>query len=288
VIPSPVHGAEVTQLQVAYLGPPGTFTEEAARRQYPDARLMAFPSVARVAEAVEKGLAERGVAAIENSIEGPVTDTLDVLIHGSDLKICAEILVSIEHCLMVRAGTDRSDIKVIYAHPQALAQCREYLSREYAAARLEATYSNALAAAQAVSSDGAAAIASRRAAELYGADIMAENIQDIASNVTRFVAVGHEDSPPTGDDKTSIAYSVVDTPGSLVASLKAFAERSLNLTKIESRPSRTNLGVYIFLIDCQGHRQEPAVRYALEEVKDQTFFFKILGSYPRSAGPLDA
>lgn len=270
--------------RVGYLGPPGTFTEEAARRKYPESRLIAFPTVGRVSDAVERGLVEVGVAAIENSIEGSVTDTLDVLLHNSELKICAEILVPIEHCLMARAGTAPSDVQVIYAHPQALAQCREFLEREYGSARLEPMYSNALAAAQAVSVDGAAALASRRAADLYGAELLAEGVQDVANNMTRFVALGAEDSPPSGQDKTSLGYSVpADVPGSLARSLQAFSGRSINLTKIESRPSRHHLGEYIFLVDCEGHRSDEQVKDALAEVEDQSSFFKVLGSYPRSS-----
>jgi prephenate dehydratase len=274
----------VSQQRVGYLGPPGTFTEEAARRSYPEARLVAFPTVARVSDAVDRGLVDVGVAAIENSIEGSVTDTLDVLLHVSDLKISAEILVPIEHCLMARAGTAASDVQVIYAHPQALAQCRNFLEREYGHSRLEPMYSNALAAAQAVSVDGAAAIASRRAADLYGAELLAEGVQDVANNMTRFVALTPEDAPRSGRDKTSIGYSVApDVPGSLVASLRAFSERLINLTKIESRPSRHHLGEYIFLVDCEGHRDDTGVGEALDEVKAQSSFFKVLGSYPRAS-----
>ena len=274
----------MTPQRVGYLGPPGTFTEEAARQSFPDARLVAFPTVGRVSEAVERSLVEVGVAAIENSIEGSVTDTLDVLLHNSELKITAEILVRIEHCLMARAGTEPADVQVIYAHPQALAQCRSFLEQQYGHARLEPMYSNALAAAQAVSVDGAAALASRRAADLYGAELLAEGVQDVANNMTRFVALRPEDAAATGKDKTSIGYSVApDVPGSLVASLQAFSTRSLNLTKIESRPSRHHLGEYIFLVDCEGHRADKAVAEALDEVKAQASFFKVLGSYPRSS-----
>ncbi|MEX2237947.1 MAG: prephenate dehydratase [Dehalococcoidia bacterium] len=277
----------MNEQRVAYLGPPGTFSEEAARLAYPEARLVAFPTVAKVSQAIEKGLAQAGVAAIENSIEGSVTDTLDVLLHGSRLKICGEVLVPIEHCLMARAGTEPGDVQVIYSHPQALAQCRLFLEKHYEKARLEPTYSNALAAAQAVSVDGAAAIASRRAADLYGADVLAAGIQDVSPNVTRFVALGHEDAPPSGDDKTSLGYSVpADVPGSLVTSLQAFSSRSINLTKIESRPSRHSLGEYIFLVDCQGHREDPLVAAALAAVERQSSFFKVLGSYPRSQSRL--
>ncbi|HEX5939215.1 MAG TPA: prephenate dehydratase [Dehalococcoidia bacterium] len=279
----------MTQQRIGYLGPPGTFTEEAARQAYPDARLVAFPTVGRVSDAVQRGLVEVGVAAMENSIEGSVTDTLDVLLHNSDLKISAEILVHIEHCLMARAGTEPADVQVIYAHPQALAQCRGFLEREYGQARLEPMYSNALAAAQAVSVDGAAALASRRAADLYGAELLAQGIQDVPNNMTRFVALRPEDAAATGRDKTSIGYSVApDVPGSLVASLQAFSNRTINLTKIESRPSRQHLGEYIFLVDCEGHREDSNVAEALAEVEAQASFFKILGSYPRSDGPGDA
>lgn len=267
---------------VAYLGPPGTFSEEAARRRHPDRRLVAFPTFARAVESVDSGLAACAIVPIENSIEGSVTDTLDILVHVTDLQICAEMLVRIEHCLLARAGTKPSEIQVVYSHPQALAQCRGFLESEFPRARLEPTYSTALAAAQAVSVDGAAAIATMRAADLYGAEVLAEGIQDVAANVTRFVEVGPDAPARSGDDKTSLAYTVADHPGSLAESLRVFADAGINLTKLESRPSRTTLGVYIFLVDCAGHRDDDDIAAVLEEVRKQTSFFKVLGSYPRS------
>ncbi|MPZ23135.1 MAG: prephenate dehydratase [Dehalococcoidia bacterium] len=268
--------------RIAYLGPPGTYSEQAAYGHYPGARLIAFPSVSRVVEAIESGLADGGVAAIENSIEGSVTDTIDVLVHGTDLKVCGEVLVRVEHCLMARAGSSLAEIHVVYSHPQALAQCRGYIEGELPRARVEPSHSTALAAAQAMSADGAAAIGTRRAAEIFGLEVLAEGIQDVALNMTRFVTIGREDAARSGDDKTSIAYSVEHRPGSLVRSLQAFADRGVNLTKIESRPSRTELGTYIFLVDCEGHREDPTVAEALAAVRDQSSFFKLLGSYPRA------
>lgn len=270
--------------RVGYLGPSGTFTEEAARAYDGSARLLAFPTVTQVVEAVEAGLADQGVVALENSIEGAVTEVLDVLLHRTSLHICAELLLPVSHCLLVRAGTRPEDVKVICSHPQGLAQCRRYLERHFGRARLEAAHSTALALAQALTVEGAAAIGTRRAAELYGAEVLAEGIQDEASNVTRFVVVAEEDSPPTGDDKTSIAFSVPhDRPGSLVEALVEFSRRSINLTRIESRPSRESLGRYIFLVDLQGHRQDPLVAEALAQVQAKSSLFKLFGSYPRYA-----
>ena len=272
--------------RLAYLGPPGTFSEEAALLHDAQARLLPFASVAAVAAAVDSGMADEGVVAIENSLEGSVNDTLDVLIHESGLSICRELVLPIEHCLLAAPGASSGDVKVIYSHPQALGQCRRFLERCFPRAQVEASLSTAAAVEDMLSHEGTAAIATRRAAEIYGAQVLAHGIQDSPSNKTRFVVLAPHDCPPSGQDKTSIAFSVVhDRPGTLVGVLHEFSDRQINLTKIESRPSKEELGVYIFLLDMDGHRTDPAVAEALERVREQAFFFKVFGSYPRYVSP---
>lgn len=268
--------------RLAYLGPPGTFSEQAALLHDPQAELLPFSSVAAVAAAVDSGMADEGVAAIENSLEGSVNETLDILIHESGLSICRELVLPIEHCLLAAPGASSAGVRVIYSHPQALGQCRRFLERCFPKAQAEAALSTTTAVEQMLSQEGAAAIATQRAAEIYGAQVLARGIQDNPANKTRFVVLTPSDCPPSGHDKTSIAFTVAhDRPGTLVNVLHEFADRQINLTKIESRPSKEELGVYIFLVDMEGHRADPAVAEALERVREQAFFFKVFGSYPR-------
>ena len=248
----------------------------------PQAQLMPFATVAAVASAVDLGMADEGVVAIENSLEGSVTDTLDILIHESRLAIRRELVLPIEHCLLAKPGTSAGQVETIYSHPQALGQCRRFLERCFPKARLEASLSTTAAVEQMIEHEGSAAIATLRASELYSIAVLAQGIQDNRSNETRFVVLGASDSPPTGRDKTSFAFSVAqDRPGSLVDVLKEFSQRQINLAKIESRPTKQELGKYVFLVDMEGHRSEPAVAEALKKVEAQAYFFKVFGSYPR-------
>jgi len=268
--------------RVAYLGPPGTFSEQAALLHDPQAQLMPFTTVGAVAAAVDSGMADEGVVAIENSLEGSVTDTLDILIHESRLAIRRELVLPIEHCLLAKPGTSAGQIETIYSHPQALGQCRRFLERCFPKARLEASLSTTTAVEQMMEHEGSAAIATLRASELYGTAVLAQGIQDNRNNETRFVVLAASDSAPTGRDKTSFAFSVAqDRPGSLVDVLKEFSQRQINLAKIESRPTKQELGKYVFLVDLEGHRSEPAVAEALQKVEAQAYFFKVFGSYPR-------
>lgn len=270
--------------RLAYLGPSGTFTEEAALRYQASAELVPCSSEAAVASAVESGRADEGVLPIENSLEGSVTRTLDILIHETQLAIRHELILPIEHCLIVRPGMTTDDVQVIHSHPQALNQCRKYIERCFPNARREASLSTAAAVEEMLGVEGAVAIGPARAAELHGAQVLARGIQDNPHNKTRFVVLGATDSEPTGRDKTSIALTVAhDRPGTLVSVLHEFSDRSINLTKIESRPSREELGVYIFLVDLEGHRSEPAVAEAVAAVQAKALFFRVLGSYPRFA-----
>ena len=274
--------------RLAYFGPPGTNSEEAAIAY--DARtgsgrtLIPFPTITSVGVAVESGTADEGVMPIENSLEGAVTETLDLLIHTpKPLFIRDEIVLLIDHYLLSRADVQADDVHVITSIPQALSQCRGFIERAFPEARIEAALSTAAAVEEVMSRDDAAAIGSKRAGELYGASVLASGIQDRSPNHTRFVVVSGQDHEPTGDDRTSLAFAFEseDRPGQLVAALLEFAKRGINLSKIESRPSKERLGTYIFLVDIAGHRKDADVAEALATVDAQCSFFKVLGSYPR-------
>jgi prephenate dehydratase len=270
-------------VSLAYLGPPGTYSEEAALSYQRDAEMVALASESAVAAAVQAGTVDEGILAIENSLEGSVARSLDALIHETDLSIRREIVLDIDHCLVVSPVTAFEAIREVHAHPQALAQCRKYLETRLPGADPRGALSNAAAVQEVMERSDAAAIASARAADLYGAKILAHGIQDNPHNKTRFVVVGTEDSAPSGSDKTSIAFTVAhDQPGTLVGVLHEFSDRGINLTRIESRPSREDLGIYIFLVDMEGHRTEANVKEALESVLAKAQFFRILGSYPSS------
>ena len=268
---------------LAYLGPAGTFAEEAALQYDSEAHLIPFLSIPAVAEAVQRGMASEGVVPIENSLEGSVNDTLDVLIQEADLFIRQELVLSVEHCLLVKPGTRVEEVEVVYSHPQALAQCRRFLERCFPMAQRVAALSTAAGVEEMMASQTqAAAVGTRRAGQLYGAELLAEAIQDSASNVTRFVILAAADHAPTGNDKTSLCFTFKgDEPGLLYTVLGEFARRSINLAKVESRPTKESLGRYIFLIDLEGHRQDPLIREALEAVQGKASALRLLGSYPR-------
>jgi prephenate dehydratase len=273
-------------VRVAYFGPAGNNTEVAALRLFPASDLVPYPTIAAAVRAVQGGKADRAVVPIENSLQGSVTETVDMLVEEDGIAICGEVILPIEHFLMVAPGTARGDIKTIYSHPQSLGQCRKYLEAHFPHVRTEAALSNAEAVIIMMKKAETAAIAPERAAEIYGAGILERNIEDSRANKTRFVVIGSEGTPRSGHDKTSIAFGVAhDRPGTLVSVLHEFADRGINLTKIESRPSGSELGVYIFLIDCQGHRDDQEVAQALAAVREQANFFKIFGSYEAAASP---
>lgn len=270
--------------RVAYLGPPGTFTEEAAILYDPKADHLPFASPAAVAQAVASGMAEEGVVAIENSLEGGVTETLDLLIHESSLAIRHEVVLPIVQCLLVKPGTRVEEVEGIFSHPSALAQCRRFIERCFPKAQIVAALSTTAAVEQMRERERTAAIGTQRAAQIYGAEVLARGIQDSSANVTRFVVLAATDHEPTGKDKTSICFAFgEDRPGILVGVLQAFSSRGINLAKIESRPSKESLGRYIFLADLEGHRLDPPVKEALAEVVRLTdpARFKVFGSYPR-------
>ena len=269
--------------RIAYLGPAGTFTEAAALLYDADASLIPMSSVAAVAAAVESDAAEEGVVPIENSIEGSVTDTLDLLIHDSTLSIRRELVIPIEHCLLVKPGVTIGGIESIHSHTQALGQCRHYIEERFPKAQAVAALSTAAAVEDMMAGPAsAAAIGTARAAEIYGAEVLARGIQDNLANFTRFVVLAHRDNPPTGSDKTSLCFTFSDDrAGMLYTVLGHFATRDINLAKVESRPNKESLGRYIFLVDLNGHREDPPVREALERMEAEVSVLKVFGSYPR-------
>lgn len=272
---------------MGYLGPPGTFTEEAARSYAKDGTffLKPYPTIDQVFTAIAKNEINQGVVPVENSLEGSVNQTYDLLSGNPDIKIAGELLCRIKHFLLTAPGQTLTKIKDVYSHPQALDQCRFFLDKFLPDASRINMSSTAEAAALVAQGEGKAAIASRRAAGLYGLDILRENIQDQPFNITRFFLLALVDAPRTGDDKTSILISLHDQPGSLYSALGIFASYNLNLTKIESRPLRSELGKYIFYLDVEGHREDEKVANALKELKEKALFLKLLGSYPRATTP---
>lgn len=263
--------------KVAFLGPEGTFSHEAASMV--SENLISYCSIQQVMGAVESGECIYGVVPIENSIEGPVSLTLDSLVHNFDLKIKNEIVIPINHNLLAATEMSVDDVENVYSHSQALGQCQPYLERHGITAHY--TLSTAAAAKRVSETKQDAAIGTLKAAELYGLQVIDTNIQENFNNQTRFVVLDNEDSPKTGNDKTSISFSLFeDKPGGLYELLGLFAENNINLTKIESRPSKEGLGHYIFFIDMEGHRLDEDIKEILNDLKDNTSFFKVLGSYP--------
>lgn len=269
---------------IAYLGPPGSYSEEAARLYAPHDQHLPVASMPAVVEAVERGQADCGILPIENVLEGGVTTTLDLLIHETELRISGETVVAIRQCLVARHAMDMSQIDVLYGHPQSLGQCRKFIERYLPGVVTVAALSNSAAPTEALAdSRAAAAISTLRAAELLQATVLARDIQDRQDNVTRFIALGRDDHAPTGDDKTSFCFGFdrEDRPGSLVSALQELAAENLNMIKLESRPTKELLGRYIFLVDLNGHREDAAVARALERIRARTGFMKVFGSYPR-------
>ena len=275
--------------RIAYLGPPGTFTEQAAALFAGDragADFLPFPSITASAEAVAQHHADAAVVPFENSLAGAVGETHDLIIHQLDLNIRDELVIPIEHCLIVAPEADVSEIRVIYSHPQALGQCQRYLNRRFPNVRTEATLSTAQAVGRAIElGDQTAAIAPRRAAQLHNARILERGIEDDHRNATRFVVLAHDDSEPTGDDRTTLLFSTANRPGALLRALQHFADADINLTRIESRPARERLGTYLFLIDCDGHRTDPALANALQRMAPDLEQLRLIGSYPKAPRP---
>ena len=276
----------MTQGTVAYLGPQGTFSEEAAILFAPESERLPYPSIRDAAMAAESRETDEAVLPIENSIEGAVNMTLDYLIHDSTLSIVGELVLPIGQCLIVTEGSRREDIETIRSHPQALAQCRRFLERNFSNAKLIASISTAGAVEEALNEGRtSAAIGNWRAAELFGASVLESGIEDNPNNSTRFVAMGRNSPPASGDDKTSICFGFdSDAPGQLYGVLGEFADREINLAKIESRPTRHELGRYVFLVDLLGHQQDQRVRDTIEAVDRRVSQLRVFGSYPNRLG----
>ena len=274
------------ELSVAFLGPLGTYSEEAALKQFGLGRsAVVCSSIDEVFRTVEAGLADYGIVPVENSTEGAVGITLDLLL-SSPLKICGEVTLSIHHCLLSQQ-TDITKISHIFSHAQSLGQCHEWLNRVMPTAEREAVSSNARAAQmihELVATDNtfAAAIASKRAAELFGLNILAENIEDDPKNTTRFLVIGTHDIAPSGVDKTSLVMTAKNVPGAMVQLLEPLSRHGVSMTKFESRPSKTGLWEYVFFMDIEGHVLDTKNRPALMELQERASMLKILGSYPKS------
>ena len=272
-------------MKVGYLGPRGTFTELAARRLFSGdgVEFIPYRTIPDVLHDAESGRLDQGVVPIENSIEGSVALTLDTLVHEVNLPITGECVLPVVHHLMAKPGTRLQEIEAVLSHPQALAQCRKSLERLLPRVEQRAATSTAEAAQEvARSSRPIAALGTELAASLYGLEILQQGMQDSGANATRFVSAGREARTRSGRDKTSVVFAFgTDKPGNLYRVLKEFAERDINLTKLESRPAKQSLGEYLFLVDMEGHASDARVAEALEAVSTQCSFFKLLGSYPR-------
>ena len=268
-------------LQVGYLGPEGSFSNQAVRTRFGSSvKSEPLQSIPEVFRKVESGRLDYGVVPVENSSEGLVNSTLDEFLVSS-LKIYSEIYLKIKMNL-VGYEKDLGKIKKIYGLKIANSQCRDWLSQNLPDCEFVETSSTAKAAQIVSEKKEGAAIASSIAAEIYGLEIIKESIQDIADNTTRFLVIGNDQANPTGDDKTSIVFSLPDKAGALYSVLKPFYEHGINLTKVESRPTRKNLWEYNFFIDFLGHEKDALIAEMLKELKTVTNFFRVLGSYPVS------
>ncbi|MBN7798931.1 prephenate dehydratase [Parahaliea mediterranea] len=269
-------------LQVAYLGPEGTFTQAATIKHFGHAAIpVSQNTIDAVFSQVESGDCNYGVVPVENSTEGMVSHTLDNFMDSS-LKISGEVEMAIVHHLLVRPGTELGDVRKICAHQQALAQCRNWLDLHWPNVEREAVSSNGEAARIAASTPGVAAVAGDMAAELYALDKLAEHIEDYPDNTTRFLVVGREEVPPSGRDKTSIIVSSRNKPGALFSLLDPFRKAGVSLTRIDTRPSRTEKWAYVFFIEFEGHLQDDNIRAIVSELEEQSILLKPLGSYPRA------
>ncbi len=267
-------------ISVAFLGPQGTFSEEAARKQFGGhAKLLPCASIDEVFRQVEAGQAGYGVVPVENSTEGSIGRTNDRLL-ATPLKICGEVLLPVHQCLMSRSGKP-AGVKKILSHEQSLAQCHQWLSRNFSSAKQVPVVSNAEAARLASRDAASAAIASKTAATVYGLKLIASDIEDEPQNTTRFVVIAAHDAGPSGRDKTSLVISTNNVPGGVHALLTPLARHGVSMTRLESRPARTGRWDYMFYVDMEGHQQDANVAKALQELAQKAAFLKNLGSYPK-------
>jgi prephenate dehydratase len=266
----------------AFLGPAGTHSEEALLSLgLPDVEPVPCATISDVFAAVEDGRADRGVAPIENSVEGSVNATLDALVFDTDLHIQAEFVRDIHNALIVAPGIALRDVTAVFSHPQAAAQSAGWLAKKLPGVPILAANSTADAVQKAVAEPGIAAVGTQLAAKLYGGEVLASAIEDFHGNQTRFVIVGRGICEPTGNDKTSLALFIhANRPGALLMILSEFAYGQINLTKLQSRPTKKALGEYMFFVDLQGHLEEPNVALALDCLRLKLREVKVLGSYP--------
>ncbi len=268
------------RIKVAYLGPEATFTHGAARKHFGSAvEFIPAESIGGVFREVENEVADYGVVPIENSLDGAVTYTLDSFME-SPLQICAEVFLRVDQNLL--SNSPMAEIENIYSHPQVFGQCRIFIQKHLPHAALREVASTARAAELAAREKKSGALANALAASVYGLKILRRNIQDSAGNMTRFLVIGDSLPPSSGRDRTSILFSLPHKAGSLHDALNAFRVRGINLTKIESRPSRKKAWEYYFFVDLEGHCRSKKVKAALEELSEACRFIKIMGSYPRS------
>ncbi|MHC4149774.1 MAG: prephenate dehydratase [Planctomycetota bacterium] len=267
-------------LRIGYLGPGGSFSHTAATLKFGQSvEYEPLVDIISIFEEVSKGHCDLGLAPIENTTGGGVIETLDALID-SDVKICSEVLLAIHHSLLAKCPL--SQVKKIYSRPEIFAQCRKWLSATFKDAQTIPVASSAKAAQMAAEETGAAAISSAVAAELYGLRVICENIEDIANNITRFLVISREDAKPTGEDKTAVLFSTAHKAGALVDVLEVFKKHDINLTNIESRPSKKRQWEYYFFVDFIGHRTDERVQKGLEEARKHCLQLSVLGSFPRA------
>ncbi len=266
-------------MKVAFLGPEGTFTQAAALKHFGHSvTTVPIGSIGDIFQEVEAGNCNYGVVPVENSTEGVISHTLDMFLN-SPLKICGEVALRIHHNLLSNAPS-LQDVRRVYSHQQSLAQCRGWLDRHLPDAERIAVGSNAEAAALAARESGAAAVGSETAGEIYGLGLLAANIEDEPQNTTRFLIIGKQQVPPSGDDKTSLLLSTRNEAGGLVRLLKPFADHGVSMSRIESRPSRREMWDYVFFVDVIGHSEDEELKQALADLEKEAGMFRILGSYP--------
>ena len=270
-------------LTIAYLGPPGTYTHGALKKHFGrHVKETALANIEEVFRAVESGACAYGVVPIENSVGGSINQTLDCL-RDSSLHICGEVLLGIKHQLLSK-DSNPTNIKKIYAHEQAFQQCQSWLRKHFPDAEKIAMSSNAAAAKLAYAENNTAAIASAEAAQIYELLTISKDIEDDPSNSTRFVVLGSRTPGATGEDRTIVVFSLINEPGVLHNILGALSKRRISMTRIESRPLRDAKWDYLFFVEIVGHREERHVEEALSEIKSESTFFKLLGSFPRALG----
>lgn len=266
------------ELSVAFLGPLGTFSEEAATKQFGTLSApVQCSSIDEVFRLVEAGQVDYGVVPVENSTEGAIGRTLDLLL-ATNLKICGEIELPVHHNLLSKG--EKTSIRKLYSHAQSLSQCHEWLNKSLPGVEQRAVASNAEAARLASQEEGAAAIASLRAGELFGLNVIAQNVEDDPRNTTRFLVLAAHDVAPSGRDKTSLVMAAKNVPGAMVQLLEPLARHGVSMTKLESRPAKMGLWEYVFFVDIEGHHADPDVAKALEELQKTASSLKVLGSYP--------